>query len=73
MEMLRKAYDTIGLKNDTNEMKGEIAQYQVNITIDNIGATLSIGDLNTGIQYTIPFDEILKDIKKNEEKRRFGR
>lgn len=71
--MLRKAYSTFGFKNDTNEMKGEIAQYQVNITIDNIGATLSIVDINTGIQYTIPFDEILKDIKKNEEKRRFGR
>lgn len=71
--MLRKAYDTIGLKNDVNEMKGELAQYRVNITIDNVGATLSIGDMNTGIQYTIPFDEILKDIKKNEEKRRFGR
>lgn len=71
--MLRKEYSTFGMKNDINEMKGEIAQYQVNITIDNIGATLSIGDLNTGIQYTILFDEILKDIKKNEEKRRFGR
>ena len=71
--MLRKVYSTFGMKNDTNEMKGEIAQYQVNITIDNIGATLSIGDMNTGIQYTIPFDEILKDIKKNEETRRFGR
>lgn len=71
--MLRKAYNTFGFKNDTNEMKGEIAQYQVNITIDTMGATLSIGDMNTGIQYTIPFDEILKDIKKNEEKRRFGR
>lgn len=71
--MLRKVYSTFGFKNDTNEMKGEIAQYQVNITIDTIGATLSIEDMNTGIQYTIPFDEILKDIKKNEEKRRFGR
>lgn len=38
-----------------------------------INRAYSIGDMNTGIQYTIPFDEILKDIKKNEEKRRFGR
>lgn len=71
--MLRKVYSTFGFKNDTNEMKGELAQYKVNITIDNIEASLSIGDLSTGIQYTIPFNEILKDIKKNEEKRRFGR
>lgn len=72
--MLRKAYSTFGMKNDVNEMKlGQLVQFQVNITIDNIGATLSIGDLESGIQYSIPFDQILKDIKKSEEKRRFGR
>ena len=71
--MLRKVYSTFGMKGDINEMKAELTQYEVNITIDNIEASLSIGDLSTGIQYTIPFNEILKDIKKNEEKRRFGR
>lgn len=71
--MMRKVYNILGLKNDTNAMKGEIAQYQVNITIENIGATLSIGDINSGIQYSIPFDEMLKDIRKNDEKRRFGK
>lgn len=72
--MLKKAYNTLGLINDINKMKlGQLVQFQVNITIDNIGATLSIGDLESGIQYSIPFDQILKDIKKSEEKRRFGR
>ena len=71
--MLKKVYNTLGFLNDINEMKGQLAQFQVNITIDNIGATLSIGDLESGIQYSIPFNEILKDIKKSEEKRRFGR
>ena len=71
--MMRKVYNILGLKNDTNVMKGEVAQYQVNITIENIGATLSIGDINSGIQYSIPFDEMLKDIRKNDEKRRFGK
>ena len=69
--MLKKAYNTLGFLNDINEMKGQVAQFQVTITIDTI-ATLSIGDLESGIQYTIPFDLILKDIKKSEEKRRFG-
>lgn len=71
--MLKKAYNTLGFLNDINEMKGQVAQFQVNITIDTIGATLSIGNLESGIQYSIPFDQILKDIKKSEEKRRFGR
>lgn len=72
--MLKKVYNTLGIINDIDKMKvGQLVQFQVNITIDNVGATLSIGDLESGIQYSIPFDQILKDIKKSEEKRRFGR
>lgn len=72
--MLKKVYNTLGFINDIDKMKvGQLVQFQVNITIDNVGATLSIGDLESGIQYSIPFDQILKDIKKSEEKRRFGR
>lgn len=72
--MLKKVYNTLGFINDIEKMKvGQLVQFQVNITIDNIGATLSIGDLESGIQYSIPFDQMLKDIKKSEEKRRFGR
>lgn len=72
--MLKGVYNTIGFINDTNEEKRKLAQFFVITTItDDGGATLSIGDLESGIQYWIPFDQMLKDIKESEEKRRFGR
>lgn len=38
--------------------------YQVNITIDNLGATLSIADIEEDKQYTIPIDWLIREIKK---------
>ena len=39
---------------------------QVNYTSDHYGKTLSIGDTERGIQFSIPFDGILKEIMKGD-------
>ena len=52
-----------GIKSDFNNndlFKPE--KFQVNYTEDKIGKTLSIGD--GAIQFSIPFDAILKKIEK---------
>lgn len=62
---MRAVYVVDGLVNDFNE--GKMCQpekLQVNVTQDKIGCTLSIGSEKTGIQYTIPFDYILRELKK---------
>lgn len=54
--------EVFGLRQDTNAMKSEIKRFSIDYTSDRIGKTLSIGDLETGIQYTIPFDALSKII-----------
>lgn len=58
---------TKGFVNNVNNFNSfKITNFQVNYTEDNHGKTLSIGDLNTGNQYSIPFDFILKKINEKE-------
>lgn len=51
-----------GLRQDTKTMRSEMKRFSIDYTSDRIGKTLSIGDLETGIQYTIPFDALSKII-----------
>lgn len=54
-----------GLVNDFNT--GKFMQHeklQVNITNDKIGCTVSIGSEKHGLQFSIPFDYFLKELKK---------
>lgn len=51
-----------GLRQDANSMTSEMKRFSIDYTADKIGKTLSIGDLETGIQYTIPFDALSKII-----------
>lgn len=52
-----------GFRNDfnNNEMF-KSTKFQINYTSDNHGKTLSIGDLETNIQFSIPFNDIYKEI-----------
>jgi hypothetical protein len=44
------------------------ADFYVNYTSDEKGKTLSIGDTLTGVQFSIPFDMIEKEITANGKK-----
>ena len=62
---MRGTYMVDGLVNDfkTNDyMQAE--KLQVNVTKDIIGCSVSIGSKKHGIQFTIPFDAILRELKK---------
>ncbi len=54
--------EIFGLRQDTNAMRAEMTRFSIDYTTDGRGKTLSIGDLETGIQYTIPFDALSKII-----------
>lgn len=54
--------EIFGLRQDTKTMTFETKRFSIDYTSDRIGKTLSIGDLETGIQYTIPFDSLSKII-----------
>lgn len=54
-----------GFRNDHHT--GELFQateFQINYTSDLHGKTLSIADLNTEVQYSIPFDKIFNVINE---------
>lgn len=52
-----------GLKQDINTMTMKKCKFIIHYTHDAIGETLSIGDPETGIQYSISFDGIHKLIR----------
>lgn len=54
-----------GLRADVLTGKIEKVEFAIDYTADAIGKTLSIGDMETNIQYTIPFDELFKIIGGN--------
>lgn len=51
-----------GLRADALTGKMEKIDFAIDYTADAIGKTLSIGDMETNIQYTIPFDDLYKII-----------
>ena len=58
-----------GIRNDFKEKRFfEKTKFQINYTSDGIGKTFSISDIEKGIQYSIPFDELIKIINKGEHK-----
>lgn len=60
-----REYNTFGVMN--NAEKIEVLPLVVRVTVDKMGATLSIADEeNTGIQFTIDMDQILHDIRKEK-------
>lgn len=62
---MRGSYRIEGIVNDYKHNKlMQMEKLNVNVTKDKIGCTVSIGSENHGIQLTIPFDAILKELKK---------
>lgn len=60
-----REYNTFGVMK--NAEKIEVLPLVVRVTVDKMGATLSIADEeNTGIQFTIDMDQILHDIRKEK-------
>ena len=61
---MRFQLDIKGFHNDVNKGLMKPKRLTVWYTSDNLGKTLSIGDLEDGTQLTVPFDQILKMINK---------
>lgn len=60
-----REYKTFGVMN--NAEKIEVLPLVVRVTVDKMGATLSIADEeNSNIQFTIDMDQILYDIRKEK-------
>ena len=51
-----------GFVEDAKTMQVYERDFLVHYTGDKMGKTLSIGDIKTGVQYSIPFDGIYKII-----------
>lgn len=66
---MRGIYQVKGFVNkgfkEGEKIESELKTLQVNVTKDSIGCTLSIGSLDDNIQLTIPFDAILKELKRS--------
>jgi hypothetical protein len=60
---MRGTYQVKGFYQDFNT--GELfraERMQINITKDKLGCTVSIGAVDKGIQLTVPFDGVIKDL-----------
>lgn len=64
MESFRRQCETRGLVTRMSRRDIVPAKCVTNITIDKCGATLSIGCEAYDIQLSIPFDQILKEIRE---------
>ena len=62
---MRKKYKLTGTKNDfgKNELFQTARVYINFIIVNEDMAYLSVGDLESGVQYTVPADELIKDLK----------
>lgn len=62
-----KMYLIKGIRYNSRDQSVRRTSFEVRVTKDEIGATLSIADMEKGIQYSIPIDEILRDLKQEEK------
>lgn len=62
-----KLYLMKGVRYNSRYQSVRRTSFEVRVTKDEIGATLSIADMEKGIQYSIPIDEILRDLKQEEK------
>ena len=60
---IHKQYEVNGFMQNVNEFKIYPMPLIVNVTRDKRGCTVSIGIEATGLQLTIPFDKMLKDLE----------
>lgn len=61
-----KLYWIKGIRYNAKDQSMRMNPLEVRVTKDEVGATLSIADMEKGIQYSIPIDEILRDLKQEE-------
>lgn len=64
MSNLRKQYKTKGMIHNVNISKIVLADLDVIITKDAKGCTLSVVSEDLGLQYVIPFDKMLQDLRR---------
>lgn len=62
-----KLYLMKGVRYNSRDQSVRRTSFEVRVTKDEIGATLSIADMEKGIQYSIPIDEILRDLQQEKK------
>ena len=62
-----KMYWINGIRYNAKDQSIRRYTLEVRVTKDETGATLSIADMEKGIQYSIPIDEIVRDLMKEEK------
>ena len=62
-----KLYLIKGIRYNARDQSVRRTSCEIRVTKDEIGATLSIADMEKGIQYSIPIDEILRDLQQEEK------
>lgn len=60
---MKKQYEIMGFLGIPSEMKAKMDKFIVNVTVDQMGATLSITHEGLDRQFTVPIDLILKEIE----------
>ena len=61
-EIKNKLYKVKGLMMVDDRIFADVPM-TVNVTNDNLGCTVSIGSPGANIQFTVPFDKVLKDLE----------
>ena len=61
---MRGTWKVKGFVNKPSKMKMEQEDLIVNVTKDSLGCTVSIGSIDRDIQFSIPFDVMLKEINR---------
>jgi len=59
---MRFSGDINGIWHNVNNRVSKPCEFAIEYTADNIGKSLSIGNLETGDMFSIPFDELYKII-----------
>ena len=62
-----KMYWLNGIRYNAKDQSIRRYTLEVRVTKDDKGATLSIADMEKGIQYSIVIDEIVRDLMKEEK------
>lgn len=62
-----KLYLIKGIRYNARDQSVRRTSFEVRVTKDEIGTTLSIADMEKGIQYSIPITEILRVLLQEEK------
>ena len=64
---MRRQYEVWGASYDDKTRTMKPAQMVIRITADHTGTTVSIQNVEEEKQFTVPFDLVIRDLKKEQK------